>query len=91
MQLQVLESLNEGPRKLDDLRGALGVSRNTVEGLVRKKFLTRDWGPKGVGSFYKITERGLEELQGLKAASSISATFVKKGLVSARSTVSLRT
>ncbi len=91
MQLQVLESLNAGPRKLDDLRAALGVSRNTVGGLVRKRFLTCNWGPKGIGNFYKITERGLEELQGLKAASSISSTIVKKGLVSARSTVPLRT
>ena len=80
-QIGLLQAISGGPKKLSDLRDLPGVSHGTLERLVRNGTLCCDWGPKGVGNFYRITQRGSEELQRLKIASTLSPGLVKKKLI----------
>jgi hypothetical protein len=87
LEARILERLSTGPRNFDDIRDTTGVSRASLEALARRKLLSCDWGPKGVGNLYKITPRGLDELRRLKSASKVTMGIVKKGLVTMKTMV----
>lgn len=81
MRLDLLEALRTEAKPLMELRGRFGISKNALRVLVRRGLLCSDWGPKGVGVLYKLTEDGNMELKRLKEASRIDAGLVRKPLV----------
>ncbi len=81
-EVRLLETLSAKPEKLDDLRATHGVSRKTIDGLVRKGLLCASWGPNGVGNFYGITQRGSEELRRLRTASTLGNELLKRRPIS---------
>ncbi len=77
-EVRLLEALSAKAEKLDDLRATYGVSRKTMDGLVRKGLLCASWGPNGVGNFYGITQLGSEELRRLRTASTLGGELLKR-------------
>lgn len=81
MRLDLLEALRTEAKPLMELRSRFGISKNSLRVLVRRGLLCSDWGPKGVGILYKLTEDGNRELKRLKEASRIDSGLVRKPLV----------
>jgi hypothetical protein len=69
-KLRLFESLRKEPLTFIELHRQFGVSKQTLEGLVRNGFLEEVWGKSGVGLKFTITGAGKECLKELEESAS---------------------
>jgi hypothetical protein len=67
-RLQLFQAARDEPLTFLDLHARFSVSKQMVRGLVKKKFLAEDWGPKAIGVRFKLTEKGKVYLKQLEEA-----------------------
>ena len=83
-QAGLLESLEEGPKSLMELRSQFHVTRDNLDRMVAHGILRYVWGPRGVGLSFSITEKGLQQLRQFRAALFEIRKLSGKKLISAK-------
>jgi len=80
-KLLLLQALRREPLPFLDLHVLFGVSKETIRRLVKRGFLSEDWGPKAIGLRFKLSEKGRSYLNKLEAVSKYESKTTRKGLI----------
>jgi transposase len=68
-RIRLFQALSRGRLPFLDLHECFNVSRQTITRLVKRGFLTEDWGAEGVGVTFGLTGKGKAYLKELERAS----------------------
>ena len=72
-KLNLFKALADQPLPFLDIRERFGVSKRTIMGLVKKGFLTEEWGPRNIGVKFRLDEKGKSHLRQLEASTRFEA------------------
>lgn len=80
-KIHLFQTLYKRPLSFMDIHSSLGVSRQTIIGLVKSGFLAEFWGKEGVGIRFKLTHKGKHLLKQLEAAARYEPLVKEKPLI----------
>jgi hypothetical protein len=80
-KMHLLQTLSKKPLPFMDIHSRLGVSKQTIIGLVKSGFLAEFWGKEGVGIRFKLTRKGKHLLKQLDAAARYEPQVKEKPLI----------
>lgn len=81
-KIRLLQALSDQPLPFLDIHRRFDLSKQTVEGFVRRGFFEEVWGPKNIGVKFKLTMKGEAYLKRLREASRFELQQRKKIFIS---------
>lgn len=87
-RIRLFQALSNQPMPFLDIHRRFDLSRQTVEGFVRRGLFEEVWGPKNIGIKFKLTKKGEAYLKRLKEASRFELQQRKKIFISLKHRVS---
>jgi hypothetical protein len=67
-RLCLFQALSDDALPFLDIHRRFGISKQTVQGFVRRGFFSEVWGPRNIGIKYKLTKEGKVHLKRLEKA-----------------------
>lgn len=77
-KIRLFQALSNKPLPFLDIHRHFGISKQTVEGFVKRGFFEEVWGPKNIGVKFGLTEKGEAYLKRLEKASHFEHQQRKK-------------
>jgi hypothetical protein len=81
---QLFQALSKKPLPYLELHECFGVSKQTMRGFIRRGWLTEMWGQGGVGTRFKLSEKGINHFRELEAAAKYKTKTTQKDLIRLR-------
>jgi hypothetical protein len=81
---QLFQALSKKPLPYLELHVRFGVSKQTMRGFIRRGWLTEMWGQGGVGTRFRLSEKGRNHLRELEAAAKYKTKATQKDLIRLR-------
>jgi hypothetical protein len=69
-RIRLFQAVLDQPLTFLELHGRFGVSKQIIEGFVRRGLFEEAWGPKDIGVRFRLTDEGRKRLKELEAAAS---------------------